>query len=227
MSWSWNPFANKKSYEEKGVSRYRFSGMLFFVCDIENTGIFCSNLAFCNAAKFYSVTCLFLENSGRWPNMFFVVVGTRPKCIINVFAWAARINILIFQCHAVTNGIDLRRSPPVRYGLPKRPKIGKNGKIWFGRKGPQIWPGGMVFWVKHHQMVPTKRFLGGQWAAVKFWNVYPPLLRRGEEEQWSEEHLVGRTVTNEVLGEQKYSMHSLQVICSQLLKCQKKMFGFF
>ena len=38
---------------------------------------------------------------------------------------------------------------------------------------------------------------------------------------------MGRTVTNEVLGEQKYSMHSLQVICSQLLKCQKKMFGFF
>ena len=42
-----------------------------------------------------------------------------------------------------------------------------------------------------------------------------------------QEHLVGRTVTNEVLGEQKYSMHSLQVICSQLLKCQKKMLGIF
>ena len=38
---------------------------------------------------------------------------------------------------------------------------------------------------------------------------------------------MGRTVTNEVLGEQKYSMHSLQVICSQLLKCQKKMLGIF
>ena len=27
---------------------------------------------------------------------------------------------------------------------------------------------------------------------------------------------MGGTVTNEVLGEQKYSMHSLQVICSQV-----------
>ena len=50
--------------------------------------------------KCYSVAHLFLENffqrydrSGRWPNMFFVVVGTRPRCIINEFAWAARINI--------------------------------------------------------------------------------------------------------------------------------------
>ena len=51
------------------------------------------------------------DRSGRWPNTFFVVFGTRPKCIINEFAWAARINNKIFQCHTVTNGIDLRRSP--------------------------------------------------------------------------------------------------------------------
>ena len=69
--------------------------------------------------KCYSVTYLFLENffqrydrSGRLPNMFFVVVGTPPKCILNEFAWAAKFNILILQCHTVTNGIDLRRSPP-------------------------------------------------------------------------------------------------------------------
>ena len=45
--------------------------------------------------------------------MFFVVVGTHTKCVINEFALDARIDILIFQCHTVTNGIDLRRSPPV------------------------------------------------------------------------------------------------------------------
>ena len=45
--------------------------------------------------------------------MFFVVVGTHPKCVINEFALDARIDVLIFQCHTVTNGIDLRRSPLV------------------------------------------------------------------------------------------------------------------
>ena len=53
------------------------------------------------------------ERSGSWPNMFFVVVGTQTKCVINEFALDARIDILIFQCHTVTNGIDLRRSPLV------------------------------------------------------------------------------------------------------------------
>ena len=43
--------------------------------------------------------------------MCFVVVGTHTKCVINEFALDARIDILIFQCHTVTNGIDLRRSP--------------------------------------------------------------------------------------------------------------------
>ena len=51
------------------------------------------------------------ERSGSWPNMSFVVVGTHTKCVINEFALYARIDILIFQCHTVTNGIDLRRSP--------------------------------------------------------------------------------------------------------------------
>ena len=51
------------------------------------------------------------ERSGSWPHMFFVVVGTHTKCIINEFALDVRIDILIFQCHTVTNGIDLRRSP--------------------------------------------------------------------------------------------------------------------
>ena len=42
---------------------------------------------------------------------FFVVVSTQTKCVINKFAPGARIIFLIFQCHTVTNGTDLRRSP--------------------------------------------------------------------------------------------------------------------
>ena len=51
------------------------------------------------------------ERSGSWPNMFLFVVGTHTKCVINEFALDARTDILIFPCHTVTNGIDLRRSP--------------------------------------------------------------------------------------------------------------------
>ena len=45
--------------------------------------------------------------------MFFVVVGTHTEHVINEFALDARINIWICQCHTVTNGTDLRRSPPL------------------------------------------------------------------------------------------------------------------
>ena len=44
--------------------------------------------------------------------MFFYVVGTHTKCIINDFAPAPRIDICIIQCHTVTHGTDLRKSPP-------------------------------------------------------------------------------------------------------------------
>ena len=43
--------------------------------------------------------------------MFFYVFDTHTKCIINDFAPAPRTNILIFQCHTVTHGTDLRKSP--------------------------------------------------------------------------------------------------------------------
>ena len=43
--------------------------------------------------------------------MFFVVVGTHSKCVIKDFTLTTRIYILIFQCHTVTNGTDLRKSP--------------------------------------------------------------------------------------------------------------------
>ena len=43
--------------------------------------------------------------------MFFYVVGTHTKCSIKDFAPAPRIDICIIQCHTVTNGTDLRKSP--------------------------------------------------------------------------------------------------------------------
>ena len=46
--------------------------------------------------------------------MFLFVVGTHTKCVINEFALDARTDILIFPCHTVTNGIDLRRSPQLK-----------------------------------------------------------------------------------------------------------------
>ena len=45
--------------------------------------------------------------------MFCYVVGTNTKCIINDFAPAPRIDICIIQCHTVTNGTDLRKSPQI------------------------------------------------------------------------------------------------------------------
>ena len=50
--------------------------------------------------------------------MFFYVVDTHTKCIINDFAPAPRTNILIFQCHTVTHGTDLRKSPHENLGPP-------------------------------------------------------------------------------------------------------------
>ena len=47
--------------------------------------------------------------------MFCYVVGTHTKCIINDFAPAPRIDICIIQCHTVTHGTDLRKSPLLCY----------------------------------------------------------------------------------------------------------------
>ena len=54
--------------------------------------------------------------------MFFYVVGTHTKCIINDFSPAPRTNIWIFKCHTVTHGTDLRKSPQ---GGPEMPKCKK------------------------------------------------------------------------------------------------------
>ena len=50
--------------------------------------------------------------------MFCYVVGTNTKCIINDFAPAPRIDICIIQCHTVTHGTDLRKSPQGKMSKP-------------------------------------------------------------------------------------------------------------
>jgi len=44
--------------------------------------------------------------------MFLDVASTHTKCIMNDFALAPRTDLLNFECHTVTNGTDLRKSPP-------------------------------------------------------------------------------------------------------------------
>ena len=43
--------------------------------------------------------------------MFFIILGTYTSWTFIIFSLAQRIKLLIFQCHTVTHGTDLRRSP--------------------------------------------------------------------------------------------------------------------
>ena len=43
--------------------------------------------------------------------MFFINLGTYTKWMFILLSLAQRILLLIFQCHTVTHGTDLRRSP--------------------------------------------------------------------------------------------------------------------
>ena len=43
--------------------------------------------------------------------MFFIILGTYTGWTFIIFSLAQRIKLLIFQCHTVTHGTDLRRSP--------------------------------------------------------------------------------------------------------------------
>ena len=45
--------------------------------------------------------------------MFFIILGTYTRWTFIIFSLAQRILLLIFQCHTVTHGTDLRRSPLV------------------------------------------------------------------------------------------------------------------
>ena len=51
------------------------------------------------------------ERSGRWPRTFFMILGTYSKWAFFYFSLAQRILLLFFQCHTVTYGRDLRKSP--------------------------------------------------------------------------------------------------------------------
>ena len=48
--------------------------------------------------------------------MFFIILGTYPRWTFIIFSLVQRILLLIFRCHTVTHGTDLRRSPPLRDG---------------------------------------------------------------------------------------------------------------
>ena len=43
--------------------------------------------------------------------MFFITLGIYTRWSFIVFSLAQRILLLIFQCHTVTHGTDLRKSP--------------------------------------------------------------------------------------------------------------------
>ena len=43
--------------------------------------------------------------------MFFIILGTYTRWPFIIFSLVQRILLLIFQCHTVTHGTDLRRSP--------------------------------------------------------------------------------------------------------------------
>ena len=46
--------------------------------------------------------------------MFFIILGTYTRWTFIIFFLVQRIILLIFRCHTVTHGTDLRRSPPLR-----------------------------------------------------------------------------------------------------------------
>ena len=55
----------------------------------------------------------FCIRSGRWPRMFFMILGTYRKQTFIDFSLTQRIQLMIFWCHTVTHGTDLRRSPHI------------------------------------------------------------------------------------------------------------------
>ena len=59
----------------------------------------------------------FRIRSGRWPRMFFMILGTYRKQTFIDFSLTQRIQLMIFWCHTVTHGTDLRRSPHVERWL--------------------------------------------------------------------------------------------------------------
>ena len=66
--------------------------------------------------------------------MFFIILGTYTRWTFIIFSLVQRILLLIFRCHTVTHGTDLRRSPPLSYdeaGLVKLIHlVAKGGAIY-------------------------------------------------------------------------------------------------
>ena len=58
--------------------------------------------------------------------MFFMILGTYRNQTFIDFSPAQRIQLMIFLCHTVTHGTDLRRSPPKKRQSPT-PTLVKNG----------------------------------------------------------------------------------------------------
>ena len=56
----------------------------------------------------------------------FIILGTYKRWIFNIFPLAQRILILIFRCHTVTHGTNLRRSPQPLDPLPRT----QTGTLW-------------------------------------------------------------------------------------------------
>ena len=50
--------------------------------------------------------------------MFFMILGTYRKQTFIDFSLTQRIQLMIFLCHTVTHGTDLKRSPQVKSSLP-------------------------------------------------------------------------------------------------------------
>ena len=55
--------------------------------------------------------------------MFFIILGTYTRWTFIIFSLVQRILLLIFPCHTVTHGTDLRRSPHMieRTNIPGPP----------------------------------------------------------------------------------------------------------
>ena len=61
----------------------------------------------------------FRTRSGRWPRMFFIIFGTYRNQTFIDFSPAQGIQLMIFLCHTVTHGTDLRRFPLTLYSQPQ------------------------------------------------------------------------------------------------------------
>ena len=65
--------------------------------------------------------------------MFFIILGTYTRWTFIIFSLVERILLLIFRCHTVTHGTDLRRSPLMRQDKDRQPIIPFIFLEWYSR----------------------------------------------------------------------------------------------